>query len=285
MLLAVFSGAALAASPASVRKQAEASMLVTGRVTIEQDGSVSAWEVDEREKLPPAVTGLVDRAVAQWKFEPVLVDGKITRGRARMSLLLVADPLEDGRYEVSIRAGNFGRGALSGEEQQQLGADPVQVSSREMKPPKYPLRAVNMGAEGIVYVVLRVGRDGTVEEAAVEQVNLRTVGVEQQMRVMRDTFANASLGAARGWTFHTPTRGEWAGADSWTVRVPVDYRFTDSRTAAYGKWEAYIPGPRTPVPWPTGEEEGADVAPDALIAGEIHQAGTGLKLLTPLQGS
>lgn len=285
LLTVLFTGPVLAAGPSAVRKQAEASMLVTGRVTIEQDGSVSGWEVDQREKLPSGVTGLVDRAVGQWKFEPVLIDGKPTRGRARMSLLLVANALDEGRYEVSLRSGHFGREALSHEELKQHGFDRELVTALEMKPPGYPLRAQSMGGQGIVYVVVRVGRQGTAEEVAVEQVNLRTIGSEQQMRLMRETFSKSALAAARAWTFRVPSQGEWADDAYWTVRVPVNYTLTDSKVAGYGQWQAYIPGPRTPVPWDTETVDGVDSAPDALIAGEVHQAGTGLRLLTPLQGS
>lgn len=284
LLSALFAGAALQAAPQSVRKQVEASMLVTGKVAIEQDGTVSGWEVDQRDKLPPGVVRLVDHAVPLWKFEPVLLDGKPTRGKARMSLLLVADPLEDGRFELSIRGGHFGRDAMSRDERQQRGLDRDWVSGLQMQPPAYPMRAQNMGAEGVVYLVVRVGRQGTVEDVAVEQVNLRTVGTEQQMQTMRDVFAKSAMAAARAWIFQTPTQGEWAAAEDWTVRVPVDYRFVDSRVARYGQWEAYVPGPRAPVPWRMENLEGFDIPPDALIAGEVHQVGAGLKLLTPLQG-
>jgi len=285
LLSVIFASTALAASPASVRKQVEASMLVTGRVTVELDGSVSAWEVDQREKLPSGVAKLVDGAVEQWKFEPVLIDGKPTRGRARMSLLVVADPLDDGRYEISIRSGNFGREALNADELKQQGVSDYDVSSMEMKPPSYPARAQNVGAQGTVYLVIRVGRQGTVEEVAVEQVNLRVAGSAQQMKTIREVFGNSAMTAARGWTFRTPTKGEWADAEDWTVRVPVAYSFYGSKVAGYGEWEAYIPGPRSAPPWQMESLEGFDIAPDALIAGEVHQAGTGLKLLTPLQGS
>lgn len=284
LLSALFASAAIQAAPPSVRKQVEASMLVTGKVAIEQDGTVSGWELDQRDKLPPGVVRLVDRAVPLWKFEPVLLDGKPTRGKARMSLLLVADPLEDGRFELSIRGGHFGRDAMSPEERQQRGLNQDWISGLEMKPPVYPSRAQNMGGEGTVYLLLRVGRQGTVEEVAVEQVNLRTVGTEQQMQTMREVFAKSAMTAARAWTFRIPTQGEWAAADDWTVRVPVNYRFIGSKDAGYGQWEAYVPGPRTPVPWRMESLEGFDIPPDALIAGEVHQVGTGLKLLTPLQG-
>ena len=47
LALALLATAALAAGPGAVRKQAEASMLVTGQVRIEPDGSVSGSTVTE----------------------------------------------------------------------------------------------------------------------------------------------------------------------------------------------------------------------------------------------
>lgn len=286
VLLALLAGAttALAAGPSAVRKQVEASMLVTGRVTIEQDGGVSAWEIDQREKLPDVVAGLVDRSIPGWKFEPVLLDGKPTRGHARMSLRLVADQLEDGRYRVSIRNGYFGRDALSLEERQERGLDEEQLTRVRLQPPVYPAQALEWGVQGTVYLIVRVGRQGTVEDVAVEQVNLRVLGSEKEMQRMRDVIVKPALAAARKWTFRVPVKGEWADEETWSARVPVDYRFNGSKTVAYGEWEAYVPGPRMPVPWHMESLEGFDIAPDTLVAGQVHQAGLGLKLLTPLEG-
>ena len=286
MLLALLlvANVGIAQSERQVRKQVEATMLVTGQVTIEEDGSVSGWKVDQREKLPEVVAGLVDRAIPEWRFEPVVLDGKPTRGTASMSLRLLADQLEDGRYQVSIASGYFGRDALSLEERKRRGYDQDHVRALDMKPPRYPVAALQVGAQGTVYTVIRIGRHGTVEDVAVEQVNLRTVATEREMQRLREMFSKRSIEAARKWTFQIPTTGEWANEESWAVRVPVDYILGDPKVAGYGEWQAYVPGPRMPIPWAVEHLDGFDVAPDALVAGQVHQVGTGLKLLTPLQG-
>jgi len=65
----------------------------------------------------------------------------------------------------------------------------------------------------------------------------------------------------------------------------VDFRF--QKAPGYGKWEVYIPGPRTLPAWVT-EEDRPGFSPDALADGGVHLAGGqrgGPKLLTPLEGA
>lgn len=273
---------------ADIREQVEASMLVTGRVTITLEGTVGDWTIDRREKLPPAVAKVVDAAAPGWRFEPIVVDGKPAHGSARMSLLIVAERVGEGRFRASIRDGYFGREAANRLGERRAGKtevpDPEQLTSVWMRPPLYPQRALLAGISGTVYLALRVGRGGEVEEAAVEQVNLRAVGTEREMAFARDILAGAALAASRKWQFRPPTLGKSASDASWTVRVPVDYSINGDRQAAYGQWETYVAGPRTPVPWELESPEALAVAPETLVAGELHQSGMALKLLGPLEG-
>ena len=288
LLFVLLAGMAHAAGPRAVREQAEMSMLVTGMVLVDADGSVSGWEIDQREKLPDYVANLVERSAPVWKFEPVLVDGKPHAVKARMSLRLVAEKLDDGDFRIAISNGYFGREAMSRKERKALDRDgnsddgqpDDSVRPIAMRPPGYPETALQVGARGTVYLVLRIGREGAVEDVAVEQVNLRVVGNENQMRRMRDMLSKPAAYAARKWTFRVPTAGDSAGQDYWVVRVPVDYEFAGVKTK-YGQWQAYIPGPYQRHPW--RDDDDGDRGPDALADGGIYEAGKGLKLLTPLQ--
>lgn len=287
-VLSLAAGAAQAAGVAAARKQVEASMLVTGRVTITLDGAVGGWTIDEREKLPEEVANLVDAAVPGWRFEPILLEGRPAHGSARMSLLLVANRIDDDRFQVSIRDGYFGKEAVTVAAQRAGdGAEPGssdQLSALRMQPPRYPVSALQAGVQGTVYIVVRVDREGRVQDVAVEQVNLRTLASERVMTRMREVLAKPALVAAREWTFRPPSTGEWVDETTWTARVPVDYSLSGSQRAGYGQWDAYVPGPRSPVPWQMESLDGFEIAPDALIAGQVHQVGTGLKLLTPIGG-
>lgn len=206
-----------------VRQQVEASMLVTGAIIIEPEGAVEKLDIDQRDKLPEAVIGLVEKAAAGWKFEPILMDGVARRGKARMSLRVVANKLPNGDFQVALRGSHFGDEAISPEERQQRNDS---VRSIKLQPPAYPGGAARLGAQGTVYLVVKVGRDGTVADVITEQVNLGFVGDERLMQQARDAFSEASLVAARKWTFQPPTEGlRWMRrsgwcACRWTTRCP-----------------------------------------------------------------
>lgn len=287
LLLALVVTCAFAKTPAEIPEQAELSMLVTGSIVVDPDGNVSGWELNQRDKLPDFVVNLIEKSVPAWKFEPVLVDGVPSKAKARMGLRIVANRLADGAgYGIAIRSGHFGEDAMTpGERRNRRSTD--DIVSIDMAPPSYPRNAIASGVQGTAYVVIKVNRSGTVENVMVEQVNLRTLGAEHEMKRMRETLARPALVAARRWTFRVPTTGPDADNEYWSIRVPVDFVLSgnDGRmpeALRYGQWEAYIPGPRTKVSWKT-EGAGDDESPEAMVAGRLYPAGKGLKLLTPLQ--
>lgn len=268
---------ATASGPGAVRKQVESSMLVTGEIEIDARGRVSNLLIDQQDKLPGGIPEFVKGQLVQWKFEPVLRDGRPTPARSRMSVRLVGKLIDDDSATITIRSADF-PGPVPGE-----GESVTHIS---MQPPRFPAPAARSGAQGTAYLVLKVSRDGTVADAIVEQVNLRVVGSESEMTRLREMFSKASLTAARRWTFKPPTRGAAAGEEFWSVRVPVDYLLgTTSVLTRYGKWQAHIPGPRQTIPW-SQENEAAGFSPDALAEGGVYMANaeSGLRLLTPLGG-
>ncbi|WP_295942289.1 TonB family protein [uncultured Xanthomonas sp.] len=279
LLLASTAVAADGVGPGAVRKQIESSMLVSGTIDIEPSGTVSALALDQQERLPKGVVDFVRSTVMQWKFEPGLRDGKPVPARAPMTLRVVAKRLQGDDYQVEIRGADFSHYDPS---------DRSVVTSIQMKPPAYPEAAYSVGAAGSAYLVLKVGRDGRVADAAVEQVNLRVVASERQMQQLREVLGKSALGAARKWTFRPPSEGKDVEAPYWTVRVPVDYALRDDMPqgapSSYGRWTSYVPGPRQRAPWITGEDA-TGFSPDLLPAGGVYMAdGAGPRLLTPLQG-
>lgn len=283
LLLAGLLGAAAAittAAPAQARPSVdpatsvEATMLVTGTLVIERDGTVSSHDVDKAGDVPDYVLDHIARTARQWRFDPVEVDGGIVRAEARMTLRMLATPLEGGDMAVSVAAATFG-------ERYPTGSDHLSVV--RMRPPQYPVYALERGASGAVYLLLKIGRDGRVEDAVAEQVNLRVSGDPATMETLRDRMSRAALKAARRWTFTPPTTGEHAGDPWWSARVPVEFTIPEiDRTEAesYGTWVAYVPGPRQTAPW---VEEDSLAANDAIAAGTLQLAGTGYRLVTPLQ--
>lgn len=280
--LAAMAATAQARDLDAVRAQVENSLLVKGEVVIQPDGSVSGVTIAREDQLAAGIAGMISGAATQWKFEPVLRDGRPVPARTKMSLRLMARPLGDGQFNVSIASVAFG---------DPQGTRPGELHGRRMTPPSYPEDLAGRHVSGTVYVLVRIGHDGKVMQAAVEQVNLRTLASEDEMAGFREGFAKSALAAARHWTFDPPSadRPE-AGEASWTVRVPVAYMLrgqaTEDDAEREGRWFAYLPGPRTRAPWLT-EEDPPGFTPDALPGnGSLYLVGRRdvPRLLTPLQG-
>lgn len=266
---------AAAQSPAAVRKQAEASLWVTGMITLRTDGTVAAVDLDAPEKLPKGIAAFVSANAATWQFEPYLIEGTPRQVKTKMSARLVGTAIGGGKMNVTIRGVDFG-------DYQALPAE-QRLVSKELKPPSYPMSALENGVQGTVYLLIKVDRRGVVEDAVAEQVNLRFVASEPQMRQFRERLARSALSAAQAWTFSIPTAGEQAEQPHFLVRVPVDFTFSKERS--YGHWEAYVPGPRERPSW--AEDDDPGFSPDALAEGSIAPVGgkQGPKLLTPLDGA
>jgi len=267
------------AVPKSVRQQIESSLLVKGTIDIERDGSVSAVALDHEDKLPSGVVTFVRQAGLRWRFEPVVRDGAVVKANAPMSVRVVAKKLEGGQYQVSLVGASF---------ESYDGEDPHGVRSLKIGPPRYPEQAFRAGVSGNVYLLVKVGPDGLVEDAIAEQVNLRVLGNEGELRMLRDMFAKSALAAARDWSFRVPTEGEAAGKPFWNVRVPVSYivdpQPIEGSEKDYGTWISYVPGPRQSAPW-VEHKDAAGFSPDTLGDGGVYMADSHApRLLTPLQG-
>ena len=149
-------------------------------------------------------------------------------------------------------------------------------------PPAYPMNAARAGVCGTVYVILRVGRDGKVEDAIAEQVNLKVLVSEVSMDRWRGVLSKAALAKSSEWTFILPTKGDEVDEPFWLVRVPVDFLLPGQMPPKFGEWEAYLPGPRQSAPWLGAID--TSLGADAVAEGSIQPVGAGPKLLTPIGG-
>ncbi|CAD7727335.1 hypothetical protein LMG31884_40790 [Xanthomonas hydrangeae] len=282
LAMASINGVQARPSAAQVQAQMEASMNVAGELTLTPDGTVTAVKLTDEANLPPVVRDRVKQSIASWRFDPVKDDGSALPAQLPMNLLLVAKPGDNNTYVVSIRSAHFGS--------QEQGA--ASVAAKDMPPPAYPEHAFREGATGVVYLLLKIGRDGKVEDLVAEQVNLTTLAPESKRPRWRKAFADAAIAKAQRWTFVPPTQGAEADAPYWVMRVPVTFdieTWPGNLTAAKQakKWQSYLPGPRQPAPW--HEQRGASAStdsPDALPGSGLFSArGVGVRLVTPLQGS
>jgi len=276
LLFALLPFAAHAVSRAETLRQVETSMLVKGTIETSVDGSVTSVLLDQPEKFPAGLVDFVQKQVMAWKFEPVIVDGEARRARSPMSMRVVARAQDKDSYVISIRNASFH------DDKPREGEAISRLSTRA---PRYPEPVLRSGAQGTVYVVAKIEKDGRVSDAVVEQVNLRTIGTRNEMAAWRKALGDATLQAVRDWKYKPPVKGDLADDEYWQVRVPVDFKM-DNHRYVYGKWEMYIPGPRQTLPW-ASEQERPGFSPDSLAEGGDYLIGQdhGPKLLTPLGGT
>jgi hypothetical protein len=273
LLCAALSVATWAATTSQIRNSAEASMLVTGWIEVMPDGSVHDYSIEHPEKIPPAVLDLIKQNVPTWKFT---LDGNANViERARMNVRIVAKRVDDTHDSLSIVGATFGEGGDKSDEY---------VSRKSVTIPRYPQGAINARVDGTVYLFVRVGRQGQVEDVVAEQVNLGEYGNEHEMQRYRKLLADAAMDAIKAWTFNTPTTGKHVADAFWNVRVPVNFNLQVRGAPVqdtYGKWEGYIPGPRQPIPWMEVSKLPA-VSADAIPDGSLGQANPDISLTTPL---
>ena len=285
-LLAVTGGAAFAAIA-----NVEASMVVTGAITVNPQGGVQSYTVQDLDKLPPAVQQIIRTTVPRWQFVPIMADGQGVTARAGMSLRIVADMTDEQHATIRVASAAFGCEARP--KSNLPGECPAGTAVRYVRrqPPDYPIEAVKAGVGGEVFLVIQVGRDGQVTQAAARQVNLYRLTDEPAY--YRKLLAAASLQAARKWHFSIPTTGSDIAKDHWIVQVPINYTVGGVPSDACGAipcprqnpyaWRAYIPGPLQDIPWDHEGTSGASTTSgDAIANGGLFVRDTRFVLKTTL---
>jgi hypothetical protein len=271
--LAIAAGFLLAAAVHAEDKVAEASMLVTGKVELNTDGSVHSYTLDKQDKLPAPVIDLAKRNVGSWKFQFASTpDSVITE---TMSMRIVAKNTDGKHMTLAIAGVQFEDGT---------GVDDT-VHSITRPPPLFPSYSLHNGISGRVYLLVEVGRDGKVANVSAEQVNLRQSYAQTNMAVFRKDLTDAAIKTIRQWTFSTPTKGKWVDSPYWLVRIPVNFHIRNENLDVndgddYGSWEIYMPGPRMDVPWLSDKRLIADAA-DTTPDGTTHQLGASPQLASP----
>lgn len=278
LLLCAACAPSFARTPATrVLDQAVNTLAVEGSIEIDASGKVQRYAIEHPEAYSGAVREMLDRIVPQWTFRPVLVDGVAHPARSAMYLRLQAEPIGGDQFRIVVASAAFG------DDKDAAPGTQIAVDLRTRVPPKFPRGEIaHIGAQ--VLVVLRIGRDGRVEDAIVEQTNLAQLGEPRAMARWRRDFEATALASLKRWRFVKPTAGPEASAPDWSVRIPVTYApIGTSSVGSPGTWESYVPGPRHEVPWATDEEQAlAAMGGDALPGSGIFPLRPSLQLLTPL---
>lgn len=287
MALCVLALPTVAAAADASRQQA--SMVVAGTITVDPQGDVTNYTLNDAAQLPPAVVQLIKETVPAWRFKPVMRDGVAVNASTGMSLRIVADIIDAQHATIRLAGEYFGCAAgMSAELSAKVCPAGAYLSYRAVDPPKYPVAAERSLIEGEVFLMLQIGADGHVLQSAVRQVDLYTEA--DIPATARSLLAHAALDAAKTWTFNIPTRGASATAGKWVVNVPVN--FTLKRPLQlpgdlnYVRppntlWRAYIPGPVNPIPWVDDAAKGAAVHGDAVAGNGPFLADGRFVLLTP----
>jgi hypothetical protein len=249
----------------------EGSMLVTGTITVNPQGGVQTYSVQDLDKLPPAVRQIIQTTVPRWQFVPIMADDKAVTAEAGMSLRIVADMLDAQHATIRVAGAAFGCDARPKSNLPGECPAGTAVGYVHREPPSYPMDALRARVGGEVFLVLQVGRDGHVSQAAVRQVNLYSKA--DSSAHYRKVLASATLRAASQWQFRVPTVGPNAAKDHWVVQVPVNYTLGPCCSAPvrqYGHWNAYLPGPVQNVPWDhENTSDTSRTSADAITSGGL----------------
>ena len=249
---------------AADKPQPEFAMTASGDLEIGPDGKVTSWKMDS-EKLGASVESLLQRNVEQWRFEPVLVDGKPVIAKTRMTVELTAQPRADG-YLMKVDNVYFGSLKSRGSRQA----------------PRYPVSAIRERLGARVLLMVKVDADGDVLEAHPYQTSLSKRGRERQAARWRDLFAQASVAAVSQWKFEP---GEEIGGvqASQVIFVPIVFQIVEHGEKPDNRWRGFEPGPVTPAPW-VDEQSLAQVDPSGLGDGQAAALDSPFKLRSKVVG-
>lgn len=228
LLATMFAGRA-AADVDEVRESIEASMLLEGTIEVDPQGRVAGFGIDQREKVPPFVLGMLEQVVPTWRFEQTFSEGVAAWVKTPMRLRMVAARVPGDREAVALRIESASFGA------------PGNYSKKRHSPPDYPREALRLGAGASVLLLVKVDSEGRVEDVVSEQVDLRYVAGEREMERIRGMFARAAERAAKRWEFTRPDDLD-PGEAFWSARVPVDFTIGTQREPPTASGPPTCPG-------------------------------------------
>lgn len=212
MLTLLFSGSVLAADSERVYAAS-----TTGELVVDTEGRVIKVTLDHK-ALGAEVIASFERLVRDWRFEPVLIDGKavVARAGVRLDMRLKTVPGSES-LTLEVRSVWFGEppGAGNAESDQRVAdAGPA----LKLTPPSYPSAALFSGVGGNVSLLVRIDGAGRVTEVATHSVELLGGQEFSERMVARHgrSLMKAAEKAARTWSL--------PGLGAGTVKVPVRFR-------------------------------------------------------------
>lgn len=204
-----------------------------GTLVIEPDGSVSAVDLD----IKPAIRENYLRAIMDWTFKPVEIDGQAVRAKAHFQLEAFGKPIPGtDRVSLGIEHVHFTDPPAEG------GNDTPRRNP--LSPPDYPLLAAQDGFGASVTLLLRLDEELRVVDAGVVNLTLDAWEIQNSRSAagFARSFAIRAMNAARDWSLAGFPEVE----PGCTVLVPVV--FLPPHRSQEG-WRPQIPVEVTPLPW------------------------------------
>lgn len=260
--LALTIGAADFAS-AQMRTAPVIELAARGEIAIAPDGHVSDYKLTTH--LAPNVVQALDKAVRNWRFEPVVVDGKAVAAKTTMSIQLHGEPKPEDKdtYSLSVSSVHFG----------------VLTQAKQVAP-EYPSDAIaaRLGARVVLYLV--IDANGKVVQALPGQTSLdKRARSEHEAELWRRRFERASIAAALQWKYDPSEYIDGKPMANRHAIAPIEFGLKRMGDPDPEGWKAYVPGPVHPAPWATTATSGDDEQRLAQISnGETASANSNFRL-------
>ncbi len=219
-------------------------MRVDGSVTIDLQGHVAGYQIDT--PVPDTLRGTLDHAVAGWRFQPVVLDGRLASGANSQSM------------ELTVRS---------------------------MYPPRYPAELMRAGASARILVAIRANPDGQiVDVAAIQSSLLDTNDSPRLMASAIRQFQDATIKAARQWRVGVSGTIDQANRDNLTTTVPVAFTGWKLAVDIPEKWLLESRTPLQDIPWEPKAEGNQRVGVSDVTPGEMIPTASDYKLLSDVIG-
>lgn len=281
--VAMAAPAAWAGRPApAAQGESVITMRLDGEISVDPQGRVHDYAI--RSEVTPGVQQFLDRMIPRWKFEPVLVDGKLVIARSPMRIVLAATP-SDGNYTIRIDNVLFiptSEEEYAVEKKIRDAQDGYAITRVNLRPPSYPSELLHAGVGGIVLLYVRVSADGRVEEAFAAQSSLLDVkGRAAHLEPARVVLERSAMAAARHWRFRIDAPDPRAlSPQQRTVRIPVEYAIDrPGNRELTGTWRHEFRGPNATAPWLQDTRDDMVVGVSDLASGEMLSGSPSLRLL------
>jgi hypothetical protein len=263
--LALVTGASPAALP--LVEPPVATLHVDGDLVIDATGAVTSYHVTS--SLPPDFAHKIEEVARTLRFEPVLVDGKAVRAQTRMRLTL-AGPMRD-NGDVEARVDNVTFPGEEGVDAMGEAAPGLRMRVSHRAPTLYPESAARQGLDAEVLVVVKVGLDGRIEDAAVRQSTLLEARAAPALvaKVLQE-FERETLRSVRRWRVDVQVDpGAHPDDRDRTALVKFSYHVMGTRQAGDGQWRWETRSSKRQAPWLAPE-------PSEMLVGVSDVDGDGL---------